>query len=256
MEAPSIGAVCEVLSGRYRSGHPLDAELSVRVSRTARRLTARWKGPVLHLSMPPGIAGATVANFLTRNIKAITARRPAPRFRIGMVVDCTEIDISIVESSRLGDERMELWRAGEAVRGKETNYIIGLGAEAAANIADRDVQTAINRMMLSCARHAAPAWILPLARQCAARTGVSPRRWTFKDSVRNLGSCSGTGEIALSPRLIFLPVELREYIICHELAHLSEMNHSAAFHSVCDGYLGGREAELRRKLRAFSFPVF
>jgi len=54
---------------------------------------------------------------------------------------------------------------------------------------------------------------------------------------------------------VFLTRELREYIICHELAHLREMNHSAAFHRLCDSYLGGREASLEKKLREYRWPV-
>ena len=53
-----------------------------------------------------------------------------------------------------------------------------------------------------------------------------------------------------------MPADLRRFVVCHELAHLSEMNHSAAFHRLCDSYLGGREAELNRAVKAFRFPVF
>lgn len=55
--------------------------------------------------------------------------------------------------------------------------------------------------------------------------------------------------------LVFLPQELRDYIICHELAHLSEMNHSPRFHALLDSYLDGREAMLAARLRAYSWPV-
>ena len=33
------------------------------------------------------------------------------------------------------------------------------------------------------------------------------------------------------------------------------MNHSKAFHRVCDTYCNGREADLNAALRAFRFPV-
>ena len=54
---------------------------------------------------------------------------------------------------------------------------------------------------------------------------------------------------------MLLPAELRDYVICHELAHLSEMNHSPEFHRILNGYLGGREAELVAALKAYKWPV-
>ncbi len=33
------------------------------------------------------------------------------------------------------------------------------------------------------------------------------------------------------------------------------MNHSAAFHELCNAYCDGREAELQRRLRAWRFPL-
>lgn len=64
------------------------------------------------------------------------------------------------------------------------------------------------------------------------------------------GSCNNRGVISLNWRLIQLPLQLIDYVVAHELAHLIEMNHSKAFwklvESVCPKY---REA--RRKLKAY-----
>ena len=77
----------------------------------------------------------------------------------------------------------------------------------------------------------------------------------MKHSRTRLGCCSSKGVITLSPRLIFLPLELADAVIYHELAHLSEMNHSEAFHRICNAYCGGREAQYRAAIRAFAFPI-
>ena len=45
----------------------------------------------------------------------------------------------------------------------------------------------------------------------------------------NWGSCSRSGNINLSTRLLFAPPEVQDYVIIHELAHMVEFNHSKKF---------------------------
>ena len=43
------------------------------------------------------------------------------------------------------------------------------------------------------------------------------------------GSCSAKGNVNFSWRILFLPPELVDYIIVHELCHLKQLNHSTTF---------------------------
>ena len=62
------------------------------------------------------------------------------------------------------------------------------------------------------------------------------------------GSCTAGGTVRLNVQLIKLPLRLIDYVVVHELAHLRELNHSAAFwrvvESVCPDY-----ASLRSELK-------
>lgn len=62
-----------------------------------------------------------------------------------------------------------------------------------------------------------------------ATLNVDARRVSIKDTRSRWGSCTSTGNIAFSWRLIMAPPEVLEYVAAHECAHLLEMNHSPAF---------------------------
>lgn len=59
--------------------------------------------------------------------------------------------------------------------------------------------------------------------------GVKPRAVKLSAARSQWGSCSVAGVVRLNWQLIKLPLGLIDYVVVHELAHLREMNHSAAF---------------------------
>lgn len=76
----------------------------------------------------------------------------------------------------------------------------------------------------------------PVAREFAARHGLSVRRISVRNQRSRWGSCSRKGTISLNWRLIQAPVFVRDYLIFHELAHLREMNHSPRFWREVEGF--------------------
>lgn len=51
----------------------------------------------------------------------------------------------------------------------------------------------------------------------------------IKNNKSNWGSCSANGNINISMRTLFAPLDVQDYIFIHELAHLKELNHSARY---------------------------
>lgn len=67
------------------------------------------------------------------------------------------------------------------------------------------------------------------ARVLAAEMQVQPQSIRLSNATQRWGSCSPGGGINLSWRLVMAPLEIIDYVIVHELAHLKQHNHSRAF---------------------------
>ncbi|MBE6758238.1 MAG: M48 family metallopeptidase [Ruminococcaceae bacterium] len=65
----------------------------------------------------------------------------------------------------------------------------------------------------------------------AAVMGVTPAAVKINAAAKRFGSCSSKGNLNFSCRLMAYPPEAIDYVVVHELAHLTHMNHSAAFYA-------------------------
>ena len=63
----------------------------------------------------------------------------------------------------------------------------------------------------------------------ASSLGVTIKRISVRDQSSRWGSCSTTGVLSFSWRLILAPPFVLDYLAVHEVAHLVEMNHSPRF---------------------------
>ncbi|HMK90120.1 MAG TPA: SprT family zinc-dependent metalloprotease [Methylocystis sp.] len=59
--------------------------------------------------------------------------------------------------------------------------------------------------------------------------GLAPRRVGLRDPVSRWGSCSATGSLNFSWRLVMAPPFVLDYLAAHEVAHLVHLNHSPKF---------------------------
>jgi hypothetical protein len=76
----------------------------------------------------------------------------------------------------------------------------------------------------------------------AARLGLKARRLSLRDQSSRWGSCSSTGVLSFSWRLILAPSEVLDYVAAHEVAHLAEMNHGPRFWALVRQTMPGMDA--------------
>lgn len=98
-------------------------------------------------------------------------------------------------------------------------------------------------------REEARSLITELVSEWSANIGCAHGRIAIKDTARSWGSCSHSGNLNFSYKLLFLPRELAEYVVVHELCHLTEANHSPRFWALVGAAMPAyreRRAALRR----------
>jgi predicted metal-dependent hydrolase len=89
----------------------------------------------------------------------------------------------------------------------------------------------------------------------APRLNVRMKRLSLSSASTRWGSASADGSIRLNWRLIHFALPVIDYVVTHELAHLREMNHSAAFWDVVREALPDFESA-RGALRSEVLPAF
>ncbi len=78
--------------------------------------------------------------------------------------------------------------------------------------------------------------------------GFTYNKINVKNQKTRWGSCSRKGNLNFNYKVIFLPAEVRDYIIVHEICHLGEFNHSRKFWNLV-GKVIPDYTEINNKLR-------
>lgn len=124
-------------------------------------------------------------------------------------------------------------------------------SELIVHVVDSGNQLSINKKMLKWYKQEALRVFNECVEYFAPLMGVSPREIKLTSARTQWGSCTAQGVVRLNWQLVTMPLHLIDYVVVHELAHLQEMNHSAAFwrvvQSVCPDY-----AKVRGELRKWS----
>ncbi len=136
----------------------------------------------------------------------------------------------------------------------------GAGRASSVHLSDGHLELALPPRAVSSPDAARKALIAWYAERAAAHAGSQAVHWASrlevpvpKVLIRNQrarwGSCDRRGIIRINWRIVQAPMSLVDYLIAHELTHLREPGHTAAFWGVLTGAMPdarARRGELRR----------
>jgi predicted metal-dependent hydrolase len=197
-------------------------ELALELVRNERasRLTLRIArdGRSVKLTAPLHVRERDLADFLARHIGWLETKLAAyperPLLRAGVKVPIKGVPHAIVWHAGRGVTKLLQGQAGPEI------HVFGLEGAVARRIADflkKEAKSAIE----------------PMALDYAAKTGKRVRSIRFKDTSSRWGSCSHDGNLSFSWRIMMAPPRIIAYLVAHEVAHLTEMNHGPKFWRLC-----------------------
>lgn len=96
----------------------------------------------------------------------------------------------------------------------------------------------------------AKQYLSPLIDSNIKRTNLKPQIIKFRYMKTQWGSCTSKQKISLNSALIYLPDDLIEYVIIHELCHLKYLNHSRNFWQLVQQHLPNY-SHLRQGLKTY-----
>src|SRR5579884_571386 len=192
----------------------LGAPLAIRVNPRARRMLLRVDAArrAVELVLPRGVAPGLGLDFLAAKRGWISARLQnlpaAVPFVEGAVIPVLGVPHRIRRERDPAAPPVTLVDGEIRVRGEPAHLARRV----------RDHLRELGRRELAARSH-----------RLAERIGKNVKRVVVRDTKSRWGSCSSTGNLSYSWRLVFAPEAVVDYVVAHEVAHLAELNHGPRF---------------------------
>ena len=186
---------------------------NARATRLTLRIDAGGKG--LRVTVPPGMAMRDIDEFILRHqgwLETKLNKYPdRPKLRPGVKLPVRGINHALLhEPAKRGSVEQGMDEDG--------NYLIVHG--------DR---LHFGRRLTDFLKREAKRDIEPMALALAKQTHQKIKTIKFKDTSSRWGSCSSDGNLSFSWRIMMAPRPVIAYLVAHEVAHLTEMNHGPKF---------------------------
>jgi len=195
--------------------------LQVREHPHATRMTLRIEpgGKALKLTVPLGLRPREIDSFIERQqgwLMTKLARYP---------IDCRLAEGGTIE---LRGVRHSIRRTGNLRGLTETRMVGETPVLLVAGLPEH-----LPRRVADFLKKEAKRDLEEAVRRHSARIGIRPVAVRFKDTKSRWGSCTSDRVLSFSWRIVMAPPAVIDYLAAHEVAHLKEMNHGAAFWRLC-----------------------
>lgn len=236
------------------AGIPEYPDVEIRINPRARNYILRSAAGGFRLTVPPGATRTKIIevldNLLPQLKKKLEKKNTPTSFHSGQTISFQGNTITISQTDGI-DNRI-ISRQTSA-----NTFLITVGSNLNPELPDitERINSHILNILTSVGRR-----ILPIiAAQTASTLGIAPKSWKVTKARHRNGSCTADGSINLSCTLLLMPLELIQFVVCHELAHLTHFNHSPKFHKLCDEYCrkitSFSELQLKHRIKSFRSPL-
>ena len=211
---------------------------SVRVSGRARSVSLRVLPDLgLEITVPRRFDQSAIPEIVRENrewieqavadikSRGLDKREPWPPQQLHLAAINQQLNITFAELPEGSDK----WRAEMQA---DQLVLMTPGSRA-------DQRDMVARLVASLLKRKARQYLEPLTALHAEEQGMSYRRLSVRGQRTLWGSYSSSGTLSLNYKLLFLPPELVDYVVLHELAHTRHMDHSRAFWRLLDKMIPG-----------------
>jgi predicted metal-dependent hydrolase len=199
-------------------------QIPVKIISTRKRRIKMWfpEDPILYVEVPGGKVNEEVHGFIQQKaswiVKHYHKKRSLDNTRQKFFDNLDQGKVLF-----LGEWRPLVFQLGKSRKiSREEDRILVCHKSG-------DLENGVGTLLYPALRALSKNHLNRRTRALAEKTQSTIKGIRVKDLKTRWGSCSTLTNINLNWYLIFLPPHLVDYVIIHELMHLRQMNHSAAF---------------------------
>lgn len=214
------------------------------------RITVKGRGEVI-VTVPKGVSPKQAEHFVTKNQTWINAKVAEAIEKKGEKI--SEYAFGTEFKTKLTCIRV-IETDGPQAFLKQHKDFLGIYIPEETDISKAEWQELIKTQIEGQLRREAKFYLLKRTAELAKEKNIGIGKISVRSTKSRWGSCSHNNDISLSIYLMTLPDELIDYVICHELAHVKEKNHSKAFWAHLEVLLPGA-GKLDKEMKKYTTAV-
>ena len=226
----------------YYVKHPKLGPVKYTYRRNSRSFRAYWADGIVNVSVPAFASPAQITAALDGMTDRLLAGKPTPKTLFVEGEQQMGIFTIVIERSKECPSDRFILTADD----RRLHFKVAMDVD----LTQHNIIDTLRDAIYQVAQNLGGAFLGECLKTTATALGIAVPQFRLSRGVKVVGRCSSQGVISLSRVLLLLPDEVREYVICHELAHLKSFDHSPEFHRLCDSYCRRRIGKSERTLEA------